>query len=414
MNEKLEKLFELSKHFLKIYNRNFIRYFFETHTLDNRFSIIIGQRGVGKSTALIQYLLKYSNHNIFSNKILYIQSDHFLINNYSLYEIAEEFYKYGGELICFDEVHKYAQWSRELKSIYDTFPKLKIIASGSSILEITKGSHDLSRRAVVYNINGMSFREFIAMYKGIELAPISLNEIIINHQVNTDKIVLAVEKQNLKILSLFEDYLKFGYYPYFLEFNNTAKFHITLEQQIHTTIESDLLSVYPNLTGDSMRKLKKLLSAISENVPFLIDYKKIMNIVNVSDNRTIKTYLKYLEDAGVIIQLAKSGKTMSSLEKVEKIYINNTNQIYALNSVAVENKGTIRETFFANMFMTQGKITLPKKGDFLFDNTYIFEVGGRNKNQKQIKNIENSFLALDGIEHGINNKIPLWLFGFMY
>jgi len=138
MNEKLENLFELSKHFLKIYNRSFLRYFFQENNLDSRFSIIIGQRGVGKSTALIQYLLKYSNNNIFSNKVLYVQSDHFIINNYSLYEIAEEFYKYGGELICFDEVHKYAQWSKELKSIYDTFPKLKIIASGSSILEITK------------------------------------------------------------------------------------------------------------------------------------------------------------------------------------------------------------------------------------------------------------------------------------
>lgn len=414
MNSNLEKIFELSKHFLKIYNREFIRYFFKENNLDNRFSIIIGQRGVGKSTALIQYLLKYSNNDILSNKILYIQSDHFLINNYSLYEIAEEFYNYGGELICFDEVHKYPQWSRELKSIYDTFPKLKIIASGSSILEITKGSHDLSRRAVVYNMNGMSFREFIAMYKGVELSSILVDEILKNHQFHSNEIVGKVEENNLKILSLFEDYLKFGYYPYFLEFNDIQKFHITLEQQIHTTIESDLLSVYPKLTGDSMRKLKKLLSAISENVPFLIDYNKIMKIVNISDNRTIKTYLKYLEDAGIIIQLSKSGKTMSSLKKIEKIYINNTNQIYALNSIAKDNKGTIRETFFANNLRIFGKTTLPKKGDFLFNNTYIFEIGGRNKKQKQIKDIENSFLALDGIKHGINNKIPLWLFGFMY
>ena len=199
-----------------------------------------------------------------------------------------------------------------------------------------------------------------------------------------------------------------------MDFDNIAKFHITLEQQIHTTIESDLISVYTKLTGDSIRKMKKLLSAISENVPFLVDYKKIMRIINISDYRTLRTYLKYLEDGGVIIQLFKSGKKMGSIEKVEKIYINNTNQLFVLNSSSKNSLGTVRETFFACIMESIGRITLPKKGDFLFNEKFLFEIGGKNKTPKQIANIENSFLALDGIEHGFCNKIPLWLFGFLY
>ncbi len=408
----LEQIYQLSRHFLSIYQRPFVRYFFKTHHLDNRFTILLGQRGVGKSTALVQYLLSSSNNEIYSKDILYVPSDHFLIRGFSLYKIAEEFVKFGGKLICFDEVHKFEGWSNELKSIFDTFPELKILASGSSILEVHKGSNDLSRRAVIYTMYGMSFREFIALQTDIEFSALSLDQILSEHTIHSTNITETLNKTGNKILPLFKQYLEFGYFPYFVEFKDIAKFHLTLEQQIHTTLESDLLSVYPNLTGDSIRKLKKLLVALSQNVPYLVNYEKLRKIVDVADSRTIKIYLKYLEDAGIIFQLRKSGKIMGALEKVEKIFLNNTNQLYAIGSST--SIGTVRETFFANIISSMGEITLPKKGDFLFASKYLFEIGGKGKTKKQIAFHENSYLVLDNIEHGIGSKIPLWLFGFIY
>lgn len=410
----IDTIFTLSRHFLKIYNRPYVRSFLKKTQLNTRFAIIVGQRGIGKSTALIQHLLKYSKGDPFSTTILYVQSDHFVTAQYTLYEIAEEFTKYGGELICFDEVHKYKNWAGDLKSIYDTFPNLKIVASGSSILEIHKGSHDLSRRAIVYLMHGMSFREFIELSLNIKLPGITLDNIITNHVHISHDIIEKIESKKKKILALFKDYLKFGYYPYFLEFTETSQFQITLEQQIHTTVESDLMSVYPALAGESIRKLKKLLSVISANVPFTPDMKKLMRIVNIGDGRTLKTYFKYLEDGGIIRQIRKAGREFDSLEKPEKIYLHNTNQLYALSTVSNVNPGAVRETFFANIIGAENKLSIPQKGDFMVDDKFLFEVGGKNKSKKQIAGINNSYLAVDDIEHGHNNKIPLWLFGFKY
>lgn len=410
----MDDLYQLSRHFLKNYYRPYKRYFLKTHALNNRFSIITGQRGVGKSTALVQYLFDYCGGETVSRDVLYVQADHFITSRYALYEIAESFVNYGGKVICFDEVHKYADWSRELKSIYDTFTNLKVIASGSSILEIEKGTHDLSRRAVVYKAVGMSFREFIELHMGGELPPCSFDQIVNNHETLTSRIIEQVESKGKKILPLFNDYLSCGYYPYFLDYEDVSLFHITLEQQIRTTIESDLAAVYRSLAGESIRKLKKLLSVVAANVPFTPDLTKLMKIVNVGDARTLKRYLKYLEDGGILMQFAKSGKQLGSLEKPEKIYLNNTNQLFALAGLDGTNRGTLRETFFANILASGGRLTIPKKGDFLFEDTFLFEIGGKNKTAKQIAGIPDSYLVLDDIEHGFGNKIPLWLFGFLY
>lgn len=199
----IEELFRLSQNFIRINNREYVRYFLRTYPLKNRFSIVVGQRGVGKTTAIIQHILSSYKNDIFTNSALYIQADHFLVGGHSLYEIAEQFYNLGGKMICFDEIHKYPNWSTELKSIYDTFPKLTIVASGSSALEIYKGSHDLSRRAVVYKMFGMSFREFIEIELGINLKSAGLENIINNHQRIADSITTAVEKKGKKILALF-------------------------------------------------------------------------------------------------------------------------------------------------------------------------------------------------------------------
>ena len=410
----IEELFRLSQNFIRINNREYVRYFLRTYPLKNRFSIVVGQRGVGKTTAIIQHILSSYKNDIFTNSALYIQADHFLVGGHSLYEIAEQFYNLGGKMICFDEIHKYSNWSTELKSIYDTFPKLTIVASGSSALEIYKGSRDLSRRAVVYKMFGMSFREFIEIELGINLKSAGLENIINNHQRIADSITTAVEKKGKKILALFKSYLEYGYYPYFREYKNRELFYLTLEQNIHTTLEGDLIAIYPSLSGNSIKKIKKLLMIIASSVPFTPDLKKLKTTLDVGDERTLKTYLKYLEDAGIILTVSKGNRGLRELEKPEKIYLNNPNLIHAISSRMPLEIGNLRETFFLYIVETSHKVSSPAQGDFLVDGRYTFEIGGKNKDFSQIKDIKDSFLGVDNTEIGVGNKIPLWLFGFLY
>jgi hypothetical protein len=384
------------------------------HPFSSRFSIIVGPRGVGKTTMIIQHLVSWVDNDISSKRILYVPVDHFGVAKHTIYEIAEEFYNYGGQLIAFDEIHKYNNWSLELKSIADRFPKLKIIASGSSALEIWKGSHDLARRAIVQTLEGLSFREYVDLMINIDTSPISLDDLLTNHESIAETYIDKCENKQFKILELFHNYLKTGFFPYFREYQHLEHYYITLEQMIHTTLESDLLSIYPALNGSSIKKIKKLLTIIAASVPFTPDLKNLKLLIDVADERTLKKYIFYLEKARLINLLYRQGKGLREMEKPEKIYLNNPNQIYALLSQGQENIGNIRETFFINMLSVDHRIAAPQKGDFLIDDHYTFEVGGKNKSVKQIKGIENSYLALDNLEMGMRNKIPLWLFGFLY
>lgn len=405
----LEELFQLSQNYRINYHQAYIRYFLKKEPLSHRFCIISGQRGIGKTTAIIQYITQHYP-DLYTTKALYVQADHFVLGSHTLYEIADLFVKMGGELLCIDEIHKYPNWSKELKSINDTFRELKLIISGSSALEIHKGSHDLSRRALVYRMKGMSFREFIEMKLGMVLESYSLDKVLSKHQPIAQSIVDALGAKGEKILPLFGEYLEVGYYPYYFEYHNKEQFAMALEQNIHTTIESDLLAIYPSLTGNSIKKLKSLLKVISASVPFTPDMKKLKSIIDVGDERTLKSYLKYLEDAGLIKMLMKSSKGLGSIEKPEKIYLDNTNLLFTTKA----DIGTLRETFFMNQLSKDHQIIAPKVGDYLVDERLTFEIGGKNKGYAQIKDIEESFIAADEIERGFGNKIPLWLFGFLY
>lgn len=411
--DMFEKLQQLSHQFLEIKDSPYKRYFINTEKLSHRMSIIIGQRGVGKTTTLIQILLDFVDGDRFDPRILYIQADHFLMGSTSLYEIAEQFQIHGGKWIVFDEIHKYPNWSKELKSIYDTFPKLTILASGSSALQIYKGSHDLTRRASVHKMQGMSFREYLELTHQLKLPVYELKEICANHEKLGSVIIKELQKKGKNIIPEFHRYLKTGYYPYFFEINDEAIYKITLEQNVHATIESDLAAIYPQLTGSSIHKIKRLLIFISNAVPFMPNWNDIKAVVEVGDLRTLKTYFSHLEDAGLIQSIPKSTKKFSALESPSKIYLENSNQLYAISS-ETPNKGTVRETFFLNMVSQKHTVTLPINGDFLLDNEYLFEVGGKNKNFQQIKTEKNSYVVSDDIEQGIRSKIPLWLFGFLY
>jgi hypothetical protein len=410
----LNKLFRKSHLFVKNNNLDYQRYFIQKEQLEHRLSIILGARGVGKTTSIAQYMSCYNK-----NEALYVSLDDINNAKESIYEIAEAFELQGGKLLCFDEIHKYEQWSQELKSIYDSFPNLKVVASGSSALEIHKGSHDLSRRAIVYTMVGMSFREFLELHYGYDFNSFSLEDMIENHQEIADSIVDRLSTKEHRVLVLFRDYLKFGYYPYYLSMPNEVYFFQTLKQNINVSIESDLLNIYPSLNGRSIKKIKLLLSVIMENVPFTPTIKSLKQSIEVKDDRTIKEYLARLDDAGLIKLLMKSSLEMKNIDKPEKIYLANSNLMYTTEPEI----GNVRETFFMNQLsnyytiqnsLDNRGIFSASKGDFYLEKRYLCEVGGKNKGFKQIANIPNSFLACDDIEIGFGAKIPLWLFGFLY
>lgn len=407
----LEQLYEVSHLFIESLNRTHVRDFLRHDPFRTSKTILLGQRGVGKTTIIIQYIIsRFGSEK--QSKALYLPADHILIGQRTLYEIADAFQKAGGELICFDEIHKYENWSQELKSIYDTFPNLQVIVSGSSALEIHKGSHDLSRRAIIRRLPGLSFREYLTLTLNIDLAPVSFEEILNNYHNLSVNITKKLALLNFEILPLFAEYLKKGYYPYFFQYKNDADYFIALEQSVHATIENDIQSIHPTITGAAIKKMLRLLGFIAQQVPYKPNLNALTTALDIADERTLKTYLKYLEDAGVINTLHKSGKRFSTLEKPDKIYLNNTNQMYAFGK-QFQNQGTLRETFFLNAIKLSRTVSYPEQGDFNV-NGVLFEVGGRNKGFEQIKNIDHSYLALDDIELGSQNVIPLWLFGFLY
>ncbi|MCX6989473.1 MAG: AAA family ATPase [Chlamydiae bacterium] len=407
-----EKLVEISREFLKNKNSPYKRYLIRTTDFSHRVSVVVGQRGVGKTTMIVQYLLDKVKGDRFDDRILYVQADHFLMGDTSLYEIADKFQLSGGKWLAIDEVHKYSNWAQELKSIYDTFPVLTLIVSGSSALEIYKGTHDLVRRSVCYYMAGMSFREYLELSLGVELKSWKIEELCKNNERIAASIIEVIEGHAKKILPLFHSYLKVGYYPYFFELRNEDIFKMTLEQNLHMTIEADLAAIYPHLTGVTIKKIKQLLIFIANTVPFIPNWEKIKSALEIGDVRTLKMYFEHLEDAGLIKSITKASKKFSRIESPDKVFLNNSNQLFAI-SLKPE-IGTVRETFFLSMLSQNHTVTLPLDGDFLVNDEYLFEVGGRNKTFKQIKESKKGYLACDDIELGMGTKIPLWLFGFLY
>ncbi len=372
---------------------DFNRYLYDKIAWESRMIGIVGSRGVGKTTMILQRIKQVLD----IQKSLYVSADDLYFSKNTLLDLADEFYKNAGEYLFIDEIHKYENWSQELKNIYDTFPSLKVVFTGSSVLDILKGSSDLSRRALLYKMKGLSFREYLNFFHNQNIQPFTLEEILNN------KVKLTEIKHPLP---LFKEYLKNGYYP----FGKEHEFAIRLGQVIVQTLETDIPQ-YANLNIGTSRKLKRLLVIIAESVPFKPNISKIANLLGVSRS-SLDDYFSYMEQAGLILQLRNETKGIRGLGKVDKVYLENPNLIMNLSSDK-SNIGNIRETFFLNQMSVNNEVTSSQKTDFIIDN-YSFEIGGKNKDQKQIKTIENAFVVKDDIEYGYNNIIPLWSFGFNY
>ncbi|MCH7400621.1 AAA family ATPase [Belliella kenyensis] len=362
---------------------------------------IKGQRGVGKTTLLLQYIKQNLPIN---NQTLYVSLDNIWFAHNSLIDLVDEFVKKGGKYLFLDEVHKYQDWSVVLKNIYDDYPELKIVFTGSSMLEILNARADLSRRAVIYHLQGLSFREYVAIQTGHEFSTVNLQEIVESHTEICRNIL-----SKIKPFELFPKYLNAGYFPFYREV--PILYHQRLEEVVNMTLEIEL-PLLRKVDISYIPKIKQLLQIISESVPFMPNISKLSQQIGINRN-TLISYLFFLQEAHITKNLYKDIKGITQMQKPEKIYLENTNFQFAFTPKNTD-LGNLRETFFINQVSYKHSLEYIKDGDFRVDRKYTFEIGGKNKTSEQIKGVKNSFIAADDIEYGNQKRIPLWLFGFLY
>jgi len=398
----MEALINRYRNLVQSIKTDFKRSHYQKINWNGRAICILGARGTGKSTLMLQYL----KENLPFDKSLYLSLDDLYFKQNDLVELAERFYQLGGRNLLLDEVHKYEDWQSAVKNIYDFYPDLKLIISGSSILALQKSQADLSRRLVYYELPELSFREYLSLKLKIQLEKHDLNALLSGHQKIVDEILTSVPDLILQ----FEYYKKTGAYPFFLE--DEKDYVSKINQLINVIIDYDLPEG-KDISTSTQAKLKKLLYLLSTSVPFSPNITKLAEKTETTRTRLLEM-LHMLEVSKLIKNLRSSSKGISIMNKPDKIYLSNTNLIYAL-ALENQNQGNIRETFFYNQLENSGAIlTTAKNGDFLVNNQFEFEIGGKNKNFSQIANIPDSYIAADEMLHGIGNKIPLYLFGFLY
>ena len=392
----MQRLIKLSNLYFSLPTPTFKRYLFSQIDFQSKLIGILGQRGVGKTTLIRQIA---QNYDLEISKMLYISADNI---KKSLSEIAIEFSSFGGKLLIIDEIHKAPNFALELKTIYD-FVDIKVIFSGSSALELENSKIDLSRRALFYELGSLSFREFLAIRFEIELEPLSLEEILNHHQ----DIALKITQQ-FKPLEYFSYYKAYGAYPFFTE--GELGYNLRLNEIMNIILDSEVATIY-NVNSDKINTIRKLLHLLCSSVPMELNIQNLANSAGVSRN-TLYSYLYYLKKANLIEIIGGNFKNKKLLNKPDKIYLDNINLYNILCSDY--NNGSLRESFFVSQIKVNYTIKYSNIGDFQVDNSAIFEIGGKNKSFKQIKDVKNSYVVADNIEIGFGNKIPLWLFGFLY
>ncbi len=371
----------------------FHRYMYDRINWDARMIGLMGPRGIGKTTLVLQHI----KEQLAPNESLYVQAEDFYFASHRLTELADAFAQIGGKYLFIDEIHKYKDWSRELKLIYDYHKELHVVFTGSSVLDIAKGAFDLSRRALMYEMQGLSYREYLELFHDIKFPVCKLQQLL-QQEVEIPNGFLPLQH--------FADYLQRGYYPF-----ADGDINQYIQQVVNATIETDIPQ-YADLSVSTARKLKRLLAIIAQSAPFKPNMSQIGGQLEVSRNN-IADLCTYLEKAGLISQLRTSTNGIQGLGKVDKIYLDNPTLIYTLGNQNVE-IGTVRETFFFNQTRSLMPVTVSPVSDFLIESKYTFEVGGKKKKQRQLQDIENGYVVKDDIETGYGNIIPLWMFGMLY
>jgi predicted AAA+ superfamily ATPase len=397
----MDTLIEKSYQKVRDTDTHFIRNIMNKIDWNDRLIGIRGARGVGKTTLLLQRIKKFLRN---TGEALYVSLDNLWFADHSLLSLVDFFVKRGGKFLYLDEVHKYPKWSQVIKNIYDDFPALKVVFTGSSMLEILNARADLSRRAIVYDMQGLSYREFLNITQKTTFQAVSLSDILNNHKEISDDIL-----PNFKPLKFFTDYLQHGYYPFFTE--GVERFPYRLEEVVNMILEVEL-PLLRNVEPAYVLKIKQLLQIVSESVPFIPNIDNLCKRIGIHRN-TLLSYLCYLQETRLTNHLHKDISGINRLQKPEKIYLENSNLAYTLakNNTDI---GNIRETFFLNQLSYNHTVEYANSGDFWVDKTFLFEIGGKSKSGKQIKDTNNAYIAADNIEYGLGNKIPLWLFGMLY
>lgn len=398
----METLFEKFQQRLDWVETRFIRSVMGEINWNGRLIGIKGARGVGKTTLLLQYIkLRLSDQ---LDATLYVSLDNIWFSHHQLSDLVDDFVKKGGKFLFLDEVHRYPDWSQELKNIYDDYPGLQVVFTGSSLLQILNARADLSRRATVYAMQGLSFREYLNMNKGTDLQTFTLDQILHDHSHIARQISPVI-----KPLQHFSNYLKTGYYPFY---NELPQLYFTrLEEVVNMVLDIEL----PQLRGLEtayIPKIRQLLQIIAESAPFIPNISKLSERIGINRS-TLLSYLFYLNEAHLIRSLYRDASGITRLQKPDKLYLDNTNMIYALSPHSI-NTGNLRETFFANQLKVHHNVEYAKEGDFTIDSIHTFKIGGKNKSARQLPPDHNAWIAADDIEYGHDHKIPLWLFGFLY
>ncbi len=397
-------LLEISTKRIRNTKENFVRSIDKKINWNSRLIGIKGARGCGKTTLLLQHLKNNHIDLVSTGKALFVSLDNIWFAKNSLLDLADSFTKNGGKILYLDEVHKYENWPIYIKNIYDDYPELQVVFTGSSLLQILDARADLSRRPVMYKMQGLSFREYLTIKTGNDFQKLPLEEILMNHTKYAFDIC-----NKIKPFEHFNEYLKTGYYPFFMEGLDT--YYMRLEETVNMILEMEL-PLLRKIDIAYVPKIKKLLAVIAESSPFMLNTSKISGAMELN-RTTLLSYLKSLTDAKLIESLFKDLKGVSSLQKPDKIFLENTNLMYLYQGKNVD-EGNVRETFLLNQLDYNQTVEFSEVSDFFVNDKYTIECGGKSKTGEQIKTLENAFVAADGIEIGSGSKIPLWLFGFLY
>lgn len=399
----MQKLFEVQDQLLKQTPMKFVRDCAKKINWGTQLLCIRGAKGVGKSTILKQYIR--SHYAAGDRTVLYCSVDSSYFVDHSLFDLAKTFYMNGGKHLFLDEVHKYEHWSREIKEIYDMYADMRVVISGSSLLSIMEGEADLSRRCVSHDIQGFSFREFLQFYHGVDMPIVSLEDLLHNPHA-----ILEALPSDLRPIGLFKEYLQTGYYPYYQK--NAIDYYSTIENVVRYVIEVELPQICKVDVGNT-RKIRALMNMLAASVPYEVDMNK-MSVQSALPRVTLLAYLKHLSDAQLLNLLYSDLLNVKRMQKPDKIYIENTNMLYALSTHPIQ-IGTIRETFAVNQLTFLHSVEFGKQqGDFLIDGTYRIEIGGADKDFSQIANLPDSYVFADDTDTAVGHKFPLWLLGFLY
>lgn len=401
----MEKLFERHDAYISTISMDYVRDMMQRINWDARLIVIRGPKGVGKSTLMKQYIKSHFDAD--DRHVLYCSADTNYFSTHTLVDVADTFVKRGGKWLFIDEVHKYTGWSREVKEIYDLHPDLHIILSGSSLIQINDGQADLSRRILIYDMPGLSLREFIRLDQGLDIESTTLDQLLTSPNQYCRKVMSLCRP-----LEHFANYRRFGYYPFFLE--GKEAYYDKVENVINYIVDVELPK-HRGIDVGNTRKIKALLQVISQMTPYEVDIAKLSKATGIMRTTVLK-YLTHLEEACLICRLFTDLKNVTDLQKPDKVYLDNTNLLYTLSPEKPE-IGTVRETFFANQLASAGhKVEYAgyKRGDFRVDDAIVIEVGGQDKGFSQISGQENAYVAADDIESAYLGKIPLWAFGFLY